>query len=318
MSEAKLLLTPANTALRFLPEGPYPFAPGKFSWVAIQHGADATVGSINVFDFATGENQSYALPGRPGFAAVTDQGNFVVGCERTIGIFNPATSQFTPLAEGIDGHTTGTVINDGLVWGNNLFFGTKDLEFKTKKAGLYFWRGSDRKLFQLRDDQICSNGKCVVDQGEGWVELLDIDTPTKSVVRYRIDTELGKIVSEERVIDLQNDSSFPDGMTLSLDGRSVIISMYNPEPAAAGRTIQIGLQSGQIEQEWLTPKSPQATCPQWFVNGDELSLIITTAVEHMSADRQAESSNAGCLFVVPMGKVQDAAAYQRLTQPFVE
>lgn len=318
MTEAKLLHAPQDSDLRFLPEGPYPFAPGKFSWVAIQHGAKGTAGSINIFDIGTKTNKSFPLQGRPGFAFATDKGNFVVGCERSIGIFNPETSEFTTLADGIDSHTTGTVVNDGLVWEDNLFFGTKDLEFKTKKAGLYFWRGRDRKLFQLRSDQICSNGKCVVDQGDGWVELLDIDTPTKSVVRYRIDVNEGKIVSESRVIDLQNESSFPDGMTLSLDGRSVIISMYNPEPATAGRTLQIGLSSGQIEQEWLTPASPQATCPQWFVDGDDLSLVITTAVEHMPAERQADAFNAGCLFVVPLGKLDDRKAYEKLTRPFRE
>lgn len=318
MSEAKLLFAPQDSVLRFLPEGPYPFAPGKFSWVAIQHGADSQVGSINVFDMASKTNQSYPLQGRPGFAFGTDQGNFVVGCERTVGIYNPETAQFTQLFDGVDNHTTGTVINDGLAWEDNLFFGTKDLEFKTKKAGLYFWRGADRKLFQLRNDQICSNGKCVVASGDGWVELLDIDTPTKSVVRYRIDTNAGTIVSETKVIDLESDSSFPDGMTLTLDGQSVIISMYNPNPAEAGRTLQIGIESGAIEQEWLTPRSPQATCPQWFVDEDNLSLIITTAVEHMPAERQSESNNAGCLFVVPMGKISDRSAYERLTKPFIE
>ncbi len=318
MSEAKLLFAPEDAALRFLPEGPYPFAPGKFSWVAIQHGATSTVGSINLFDMRTQTNRSYPLPGRPGFAFGTDRGNFVVGCERTLGIYHLETGELTPLAEGIDGHTTGTVINDGVTWDGNLVFGTKDLEFKTKKAGLYFWRGIDKKLFQLRADQICSNGKCIVDQGDGWVDLFDIDTPTKKVVKYRIDTTEGKIDSENTVIDLNNDSSFPDGMTLSLDGKSVIISMYNPNPAAAGRTLRVSLASGAIEQEWLTPLSPQATCPQWFEHDDKLWLIITTAIEHMPQDRQLESKNAGCLFALPMGELQERDAYQKLTQLFRE
>lgn len=319
MSEATLLYLPADAALRFLPEGPYPFGPNQFSWVAIQHGAASSVGSINVFDLTTRANQSYPLPGRPGFAFRTDRGNFVVGCERTLSIYHPADGSMTMLADGIDAGVSGTIINDGLTWDGNLVFGCKDLQFATKKAGLYFWRGSDRRLFQLRDDQICSNGKCIAAKGEGWVDLLDIDTPTKSVVRYRVDTEAGKIVSEQTVVDLKSDPAFPDGMTLSLDGESVIISLYNPNPAAFGRTIQVRLSDQAIVAEWLTPASPQVTCPQWFVDAnDALWLVITTAVEHMPSERQLDSKNAGGLFAVPFGKIADKAAYELLTQPFVE
>jgi sugar lactone lactonase YvrE len=319
MSEATLLYLPADAALRFLPEGPYPSGPDQFSWVAIQHGAESRVGSIQVFDVSTSTNQSYPLPGRPGFAFRTDRGNFVVGCERTIAIYHPQDGSMTTLAEGIDADVSGTIINDGLTWDGNLLFGCKDLEFATKKAGLYFWRGSDRRLFKLRGDQICSNGKCIAAKGEGWVDLLDIDTPTKSVVRYRIDIEAGKIVSETKVVDLTSDPAFPDGMTMSLDGESVIISLYNPNPAAFGRTIQVRLKDQAVVAEWRTPASPQATCPQWFVDSqDSLWLIITTAVEHMPSERQAEAKNAGALFAVPFGKLADQTAYNSLTQPFVE
>ena len=273
---------------------------------------------MNVYNFSRKENTTYPLPGRPGFGFATDKGNFVVGCDRTVGIFSPHDNSFLPFLEGIDSHVSGTVINDGLTWNGNLVFGTKDLEFKTKKAGLYFWRGADKKLFQLRDDQVCSNGKCIVSEGEGWIELLDIDSPTRCVMRYKIDLEAGKIVSESIAVDLRQDEAVPDGMTLSLDGKSVIISLYNPNPAEFGRTIQVSLSSGQVEYEWRTPKSPQATCPQWFVFQDELLLIITTAVEHMPSNRQLESNQAGALFAVPFGKIHDRASYDKLTQPFLE
>ncbi len=318
MKNAELLLLPSHAALRFLPEGPYPRDADSFSWVAIQHGADKQFGSLNVYNFSRKENTTYPLPGRPGFGFATDKGNFVVGCDRTVGIFSPHDSSFRPFLEGIDSHVSGTVINDGLTWNGNLIFGTKDLEFKTKKAGLYFWRGADKKLFQLRDDQVCSNGKCIVSEGEGWIELLDIDSPTRCVMRYKIDLEAGKIVSESIAVDLRQDEAVPDGMTLSLDGKSVIISLYNPNPAEFGRTIQVNLSSGQAEYEWRTPKSPQATCPQWFVFQDELLLIITTAVEHMPSNRQLESNQAGALFAVPFGKIHDRASYDKLTQPFLE
>ena len=36
--------------------------------VSHQHGADATVGSLNIYEVASRTNQSFELPGRPGFA----------------------------------------------------------------------------------------------------------------------------------------------------------------------------------------------------------------------------------------------------------
>ncbi|MFM8397458.1 MAG: SMP-30/gluconolactonase/LRE family protein, partial [Pirellula sp.] len=195
-------------------EGPYPIDADRFSWVAIQHGAGATHGSLNIYDFRTSTNQSFDLPGRPGFAFPTDRGNFVVGCERSVGIFNPSTGAWEPFIQGVDSNVSGTIINDGLVWDGNLIFGTKDLEFKTKKAGLYLWRRSDRKLIQLRDDQICSNGKVVLPRDDGAVDLLDIDTPTRKVVAYRLEIEGGRIDTPRVALDLSDQVGFPDGMTM--------------------------------------------------------------------------------------------------------
>ncbi len=291
---------------------------GKFSWVAIQHGPDASFGSVNVFDLAEKTNVSYPLPGRPGFAFSTDQGNFVVGCERSVGIYSPDTEQFTPFITGLDADCTGTIVNDGVTWDGNLIFGTKDLEFRTKKAGLYFWRGRDAKLFRLRSDQICSNGKCVLTVGPSHIELLDIDSPTRKVVVYHIDTELGVIDSERTVVDLANDPGVPDGMTMGLDGKSILVSLYNPNAAPFGRTVQYSIETGQVEQEWQTMGSPQATCPQLIAWKDRVWLVITTAVENMPMERRSDSPEAGSLFLGETDFALDAAAYRRLTQVFLE
>jgi sugar lactone lactonase YvrE len=318
LKPTQVLYQPSLEAFRFLPEGPYPIGNGKFSWVAIQHGPSATHGSINVFDLATGQNESHPLPGRPGFAFPTDKGNFVVGCERSIGLFSPSDKGWRPFVDGIDSDCSGTIVNDGVTWDGNLIFGTKDLEFKTKKAGLYFWRASDGKLFRLRADQICSNGKCVLPIDANHIELLDIDTPTKKVVAYVINTELGKIESERVVVDLANDIAFPDGMTMSLDGKSVIISMYNPNPAPFGRTVQFSIATGKEEHTWQTIGSPQATCPQLIYWNDRVWMVITTAVEHMSSERRKDSPEAGSLFMAETDFAFDKIAYERLTPLFRE
>ena len=317
-SQASLLYTPPEESLRFLPEGPYPIDQDRFSWVAIQHGPNAKTGSVNVYDFRTGVNHTYALPGRPGFAFPTDRGNFVVGCERSLGIYSIADGSFQPFVTSVDSDVEGTIINDGVISEGNLIFGTKDLEFKTKKAGLYLWRRSDRKLIRLRNDQICSNGKVVRSLGGGVIELLDIDSPTRKVVAYRINVERGVIESERVALDLKDQVGVPDGMTSTLDGKGVIISLYNPDPAPYGRTIQVNLETQQVEREWQTEGSPQATCPQWVNRGGSVTLLVTTAVENMPSERRSAALNSGSLFAVGTDQLWADDILGSLTPTFQE
>lgn len=298
-TNAEVLFFPDSEEMRYLPEGPTSLGDGKFSWVAIQHGSKSEVGSLNVFDVPSGTNASYLLPGRPGFAKPTTRpGVFVVGCERELGIFDVADQSWNVLAQGVDADVEGTIINDGTLYANNLVFGTKDLEFRTEKAGVYLFRGNDGKLIRMLDRQICSNGKDVIDSGDGGQFLIDIDSPTKKIVRYRLDIEAAVCSEKEVVVDLGHLNAVPDGMTLTPDEQSLIVSFYNPNPADFGETHQYSLYNGALEQVWRTPLSPQATCPLLMEMQDEsVKLIITTAVENMPAERRSQASNAGAIFV---------------------
>jgi sugar lactone lactonase YvrE len=181
-------------------------------------------------------------------------------------------------------------------------FGTKDLEFKTPKASLYLFRGADGKLVRLLGNQICSNGKDVVDAGAGGLHLIDIDSPTKKVVRYRLDIEVGTVSDCTTIVDLTQLEGVPDGMILTPDEQSLIISFYNPNPAEFGETRQYSLLDGELEHVWRTPLSPQATCPLLLETEDGVvKLIITTAVEHMPAERRVDSPNAGGIFMADTG-----------------
>ncbi len=295
--DATVLFHPPTPELRFLPEGPYPLGDNKLSWVAIQHGAEASNGSLNVLDLTTLVNQSYELPGRPGFAFPCSDGiKFVVGCERRLGFYSTRTGHWTPFGGEVDSDRSGTIINDGVVWEDNLVFGTKDLEFANKKAGLYLFRGADQQLIRLRDDQICSNGKAIR-QLDGALQLVDIDSPTRQVVGYDLDIAGGQLGSPSVLLDLTADPAVPDGAILTPDGKSMIISMYNPEPAEAGETRQYSLTDGSLQCVWRTPGSPQNTCPNLVEFGGRVYLVITTAIEHMPAERQPQSPRAGAIFM---------------------
>ena len=296
----RLLFRPETAEQRFLPEGPYPCGNGLLSWVSIQHGVDQPVGSLNLLDLAAGTNRNIALPGRPGFAFPTNRdGEFVIGLEREVGLFRIEDASWTPLAAELEAGVDGTIVNDGVAFAGGLVFGCKDLNFKDPKAGLYLWRRSDGQTIKLRDDQICSNGKVIFGDGDV-VTLLDIDTPTKQVVRYSLNVAAGELSAAEVVVDLTSGDDFPDGMIATPDGQSVIIAFYNPEiagPVDFGAARQYSLQDGSLEAVWTVEKSPRVTCPQLVRIDGSVKLILTTADEGMSPEQQARHTNAGCLFI---------------------
>ena len=127
--------------------------------------------------------------------------------------------------------------------------------------------------------------------------MLDIDTPTKQVRRYRLDPAGGALSEPEVALDLAEVDAFPDGMIATPDGSGVIISFYNPADVAAGETRQYRLSDGELEVIWKTPLSPRNTCPQLVRVGDRVKLIIATAVEDMTTAQVDQHAQAGWLFV---------------------
>lgn len=296
--ETEILFRPDSAALRFLPEGPYTLPDGRMSWVGIQHGAESTTGSINILNPVNGINESFPLPGRPGFAFSTDQpGVFVTGLERSVGLFDTRSATWSPFFFSADANVSNTIINDAVVFEGNLIFGCKELEFKTRKAGLYLWRRRDQALIQLRNDQICSNGKAVLRNADGSLTLFDIDSPSKQIIRCRLDIEAGTVSEISVVVDLTSEDVFPDGMILTPDHQSLIVALYDPGDPKAGATRQYNISTGKLETIWTCPGSPRVTCPQLIKHQGRVRLVLTTAVEHMPPEQQDRHPNAGCLFI---------------------
>ncbi|MCX7386294.1 MAG: SMP-30/gluconolactonase/LRE family protein [Planctomycetales bacterium] len=296
--DTEILFRPDSAAVRFLPEGPYALPDGRMSWVGIQHGADATTGSINLLNLQNGVNEFFPLPGRPGFAFPTNQpGVFVTGFERSVGLYDTRLATWHPFITGLDSHVSNTIINDAVLFEGSLIFGLKELEFKTKKAGLYLWRRRDHAVIQLRSDQICSNGKAIVRNTDDSLTLFDIDSPSKQIIRCRLDIEAGTVSDISVVVDLTSEEVFPDGMILTPDHRSLIVALYDPANPKAGAARQYNISTGTLETIWMCPGSPRVTCPQLIVHQGRVRLVLTTAVEHMPLEQQASHPNAGCLFI---------------------
>jgi sugar lactone lactonase YvrE len=285
---------------RFLPEGPRAVViDGRdaLMWVNIQTAPDATRGAIHLRFWDDGEEGLWNLAKRPGFVFPTDRpGVLFVGMEKELGTLDLETNTFRPMAKIAD-ISPRTIINDAEVMpgGKAVVFGTKDTQFKEPIAALYLYTVDDNRVSLLVGRQTCSNGKVFYTDDRG-VVLFDIDTPTRKVVRYRLDVAGRTATPDGVALELADQPGFPDGMCDCGDG-TVVIAFYNPEYLPAGRAVRFDLLTGNAVEEWTTPGSPRVTSPLLVKRPDGVKLILTTATEGMPAADRAKCPNAGCLFI---------------------
>lgn len=302
---AKVYLTPPDESDRFLPEGPRWVTVGDkpaLVWVNIQTAPDTTDGDIHIhFPGTDGSGDAgVGCPGRPGFLLPADEPNqALVGTTKDLHMVDLAESTWSEAFATIDDENPRTIINDGEVvpGGKAVVFGTKDTKFDAdaKLANLYLYTVDDNVVSLLVDKQVCSNGKVFATDDRGLI-LYDIDTPTRKVVRYRLDVAARTATPDGTALDLANEPGFPDGMCDCGDG-TVIVAFYNPDPVEAGRAVRYNLATGEALEEWLTPGSPRVTCPLLVQRPSGVKLLLTTCDEGMPAENRAKAPNAGCIFI---------------------
>ncbi len=297
-TEASVFVAPGHERDRFLPEGPREadvLNTRRIVWVNIQDGVNSKHGWLcNASDLGVG---STWMPGRPGFHMPIAGGNrLLLGIEKQLMLFTYGKGSLAPLTTIPDDNPR-TIINDAEVvpGGKAMVFGTKDTQFKEPIANLYLYTVDDNRVSLLADKQLCSNGKVFRTEGDSLI-LFDIDTPTRKVVRYRLDVAARTATPDGVAVDVADQTGFPDGMCDCGDG-TVIIAFYNPDFAEAGKAIRFDLATGKALEEWAMPGSPRVTCPLLVKRPDGVKLIVTTATEGMPAEMRAKCPNAGCLFI---------------------
>ncbi|AWM38051.1 SMP-30/Gluconolaconase/LRE-like region [Gemmata obscuriglobus] len=290
---------------RFLPEGPRWLTVGGkagLAWVNIQLNSSAKNGELRVHfpDDQFAEDLIEPCPGRPGFALPIAGGNrMLVGVDKQLRVCDVANGKWSDPLATIPDDNPRTIINDAEIvpGGRAVVFGTKDTQFdeEAKLAQLYLYTPEDNRISLLAAKQVCSNGKVFATDDRGLV-LYDIDTPTRKVVRHRLDVAARTAVPDGVALDLSNQAGFPDGMCDCGDG-SVIVAFFNPDFVEAGRAVRFSLATGAALEEWTTPGSPRVTCPFLVKRPNGVKLILTTASEGMPADLRVKCPNAGCIFV---------------------
>ena len=296
---AQPLFQPATEALRFLPECPrvLQHRPGHLGWIAIQHSAASTSGSLNVLNLATLENREYPLPGRPGFFAETKTpGLLLVGMERRLVLYDLNTSTLRETGVTVTSDER-VIINDGVPVPGGVVFGTKHVAFSETIAKLYFFSVATRGIKELAGGQICSNGKFFrADERK----LVDVDSSPKTITEYEFRPDWS-VLSQRLITPPAALPAIPDGLRPTPDGHSVIVCFYNPDSKADGLAQEIGIADGAVLAEWTLPGSPRVTCPEFFLRDGRVCLLFTTAVEGMPDEERVTAPEAGALFWAATG-----------------
>ena len=302
-TEAAVWITPISDEYRYLPEGPRLMRSGlgwgTVAWINIQNAPESSAGSLLSCQIHEPEDGFVTpCPGRPGFLLECKKFPLaLVGIDKTLRICNYPKDEWSKPLATIPDDNPRTIINDAEVvpGGKAVVFGTKDKEFKEPIAHLYLYTVDDNRVSVLADKQLCSNGKVFAEDDRGLI-LFDIDTPTRKVVRYRLDVAARTATPDGVALDLADQVGFPDGMCGCGDG-TVIVAFYNPDFADAGRAVRFDLATGRAVEEWTTAGSPRVPCPLLVKRPDGVKLILTTANAGMPAELRAKCPSAGCLFI---------------------
>ena len=87
----------------------------------------------------------------------------------------------------------------------------------------------------------------------------------------------------------------PDGVSIAETTRmrAEVLSI----DVEAGQVQQYSLLTGEHQATWMVPGSPQVTCPLIWDSPEGERLVVTTAAENMSPEKQARYPAAGAMFV---------------------
>lgn len=233
----------------------------------------------NLRTYNTGQAVGAAVPNR--------KDGLVLALKDGFYSLNLNNGDIAPIHNGIEDNKKNNRFNDGKCDSYGRFWaGTMDTTGKIGAGSLYYLT-PELKVQSVLNDVSISNGLA---WSKGNRTMYYIDTPTKKVLAFDFDLELGIISNKKVVISIPDDQGAPDGMTIDREGMLWIaqwggwcVSRWNPI-------------NGELLEKVSLPVSRVTSCTFAGKNLDE--LYITTASEGLTKNELRKQANAGCIFKV--------------------
>ncbi|KIA94413.1 hypothetical protein OA93_19935 [Flavobacterium sp. KMS] len=223
-----------------------------------------------------------------GTVVPAEDGWLIVGLESSIAIFDFDSEELNELIK-LESDIPTNRSNDGKCdAAGRLWIGTMNKQAKGAAGALYFYDGKHLKK-KIANRKV-SNGIC-------WSKdnkiMYYIDTLDYNIKSYDFDVINGTISNENIVVEVSQNGSMPDGMTIDDDGMLWVamwgggcVNRYNP---FSGELV------GKVELD-----APHVTSCA-FGGKDMKQLLITTASVGLSEEQLKQFPNSGALFLVDVG-----------------
>ncbi len=265
-----------------LAEGPLWFE-DRFWWVDIEPGR------LHSVDTAGGDRRTYEFGQKIGVAIPAEDGRFLVGLEKGVGIFDRATGESRILATPEKDVPTNR-FNDGKCDpAGRLVGGGLSMVSERGASALYSFEG-DFTWRKLYAPVSISNGLAWSQDGG---TLYYIDTLVPEVKAFPYDLATGEIGEETAAVKFAPGQGLPDGMTIDAEGNLWVafwggwaVRCYSPKTGELLATVEV-------------PCSQVTSCTFGGPNLDR--LFITTARIGISEEKLAKEPLAGSIFVCEPG-----------------
>ncbi len=233
----------------------------------------------NLRTYDTGQAVGAAVPNK--------KGGLVLALKDGFYSLNLHNGDIARIHTGIEHDKKNNRFNDGKCDSYGRFWaGTMDTTGK-KAAGSLYYLTPELEVQNVLNNVSISNGLAWSKDNK---TMYYIDTPTKEVLAFDFDLELGKISNKRVVISIPDGQGVPDGMTIDKEGMLWIaqwggwcVSRWNPV-------------NGELLDRVSLPVSRVTSCTFAGKNLDE--LYITTASEGLTKEELSKQANAGCIFKV--------------------
>ncbi|MGF6637452.1 D-xylonolactonase [Paraburkholderia sp. MM6662-R1] len=236
---------------------------------------------IHRLSVATGEQQTWQAPDQPGFLAPLADGTFVCGLPSGLHRFDPASGEFSKLAE-VEPHLPGNRLNDGFVDARGrLWFGSMD-DAEEAPSGTLYRVNEQAAAIAQDDDYVITNGPAMSPDGR---TLYHNDTMRRVV--YAFDVAADGTLSGKRIFAAISGDGHPDGMAVDADG-FVWIALFG------GWRIERYSPAGELVDQ---VPLPCANVTKLAFGGDDLQTVyVSTAWKGLTAVERQHQPQAGGLF----------------------
>jgi sugar lactone lactonase YvrE len=240
---------------------------------------------VGKLDPITKITKEQKLPEKIGTVVPTEDGRLILGLENSISIYDFDSDKLEELIK-IEPEIPTNRSNDGKCdAAGRLWIGTMNKEAIGAAGALYCFDGVEIK--KMIPDRKVSNGICwSIDNNT----MYYIDSFDYNIKRYDFDLIKGTISNESILIEMNDQSFTPDGMTIDSEGMLWVamwgkgcVNRYNPH-------------SGELLGIVKVNAPNVSSCA--FGGTDMTSLLITTSSMGLSEKQLKEFPESGTLFLV--------------------